>query len=141
MVSGPSDHIFPNRLEAATSRLEDIATSTELPKDVAVLSQTETSPVSDSPAPKLPSQAALPNSAPRTNEPMPEAIEEFDQLISSSVDNYVKLSNELGGVVEEQVSTSASTSTQHYFLANKNLLTPQRLPKYLKDFKNSGRSC
>lgn len=72
---------------------------------------------------------------------MPEAIEEFDQLISSSVDNYVKLSNELGGVVEEQVSTSASTSTQHYFLANKNLLTPQRLPKYLKDFKNSGRSC
>lgn len=92
------------RLEAATSRLEDIATSTELPKDVAVLSQTETSPVSDSPAPKLPSQAALPNSAPRTNEPMPEAIEEFDQLISSSVDNYVKLSNELGGVVEEQAA-------------------------------------
>ncbi|GAB0132667.1 hypothetical protein EsDP_00001096 [Epichloe bromicola] len=92
------------RLEAATSRLEDIATSTELPKDVAVLSQTATSPVGDSPAPKLPSQAALSNSAPRPNEPMPEAIEEFDQLISSSVDNYVKLSNELGGVVEKQAA-------------------------------------
>ncbi|KAL3955239.1 hypothetical protein ACCO45_010802 [Purpureocillium lilacinum] len=37
-------------------------------------------------------------------EPVPESVEEFDTLLASSVDTYVKLSNELGGIVAQQAS-------------------------------------
>ncbi|KAJ3519157.1 hypothetical protein NM208_g14236 [Fusarium decemcellulare] len=96
------------RLEAATSRLEDIAASTELPPDAPGLSQ----PV---PAPPKPSVVATPPTAPApaapskpepelVAEPLPESIEEFDAFLSSSVDKYVKLSHELGGLVAQQAS-------------------------------------
>ncbi|KAG5984024.1 hypothetical protein E4U55_006320 [Claviceps digitariae] len=93
------------RLEAATSRLEDIATSTELANDVPVLNQNDECAGEAPGAPKTSSQTAPPklSSAPNV-EQMPEAIEEFDQLISSSVYKYVKLSNEVGGVVAKQAA-------------------------------------
>lgn len=85
------------RLEAATSRLEDIATSTELPKDVSALTQPTASPSDALTVPVLPpgpGQAA---------EPLPESIEDFDKFLSSAVDKYAKLSDQLGGVVAKQV--------------------------------------
>jgi adenylyl cyclase-associated protein len=91
------------RLEAATSRLEDIATSTELPKDVPPLSQTITSPPETSAVPTPPS-APRPQAAPAASEPLPESIEEFDAFLNSSVDKYVKLSQQLGGVVAHQAN-------------------------------------
>lgn len=39
----------------------------------------------------------------QVEEPVPESIEEFQQLITSSVGKYVKISNELGGAVAKQV--------------------------------------
>ncbi|KAG6030504.1 hypothetical protein E4U41_007814 [Claviceps citrina] len=93
------------RLEAATSRLEDIATSTELPKDVTALDQNVKFTGDASGAPKpLPQVEQSKSSTGPNTEPLPEAIEEFDQLISSSVAKYGKLSNELGGVIAKQAA-------------------------------------
>ncbi|EQK98259.1 hypothetical protein G6O67_000306 [Ophiocordyceps sinensis] len=87
------------RLEAATSRLEDIATSTDLPEDLSTLGQ---------PAPSVPDPSAA-SKGPRgshlsPSEPLPESIEEFDVFLSSSVDKYAKLSKQLGGVVAQQAA-------------------------------------
>ncbi|KAJ9154895.1 Adenylyl cyclase-associated protein [Pleurostoma richardsiae] len=96
------------RLEAATSRLEDIASSTvELPQAVPSLSQSIATPPTaassaSTPAPPPPPPAAAPAKAPQ--EPLPESIEDFDAFIENSVGKYVKLSNELGGLIAEQAS-------------------------------------
>ncbi|KAG5951994.1 hypothetical protein E4U53_001844 [Claviceps sorghi] len=93
------------RLEAATSRLEDIATSTELANDATALNANAKCSVEASGAPNPSSQIACPSFNPTLDaEQVPEAIEEFDELISSSVDNYAKLSDELGGVVAKQAA-------------------------------------
>ncbi|GKT59029.1 adenylyl cyclase-associated protein [Colletotrichum tofieldiae] len=94
------------RLEAATARLEDIATSTiELPQAVPSLNQSVASPptASNASAPlPPPSQAAAAPQAPP--EPVPESVEEFDQFIATSVDKYVTISKKLGGLIADQAA-------------------------------------
>ncbi|KAG5928459.1 hypothetical protein E4U42_000592 [Claviceps africana] len=93
------------RLEAATSRLEDIATSTELATDSTALNANAKCNAEAAGATNSSSHIALPSLSPALDaEQVPEAVEEFDELISSSVDNYAKLSNELGGVVAKQAA-------------------------------------
>ena len=100
-----------DRLEAATSRLEDIAqTAFELPQTAPPLHQAVTSskastpsslpPTAQSPAP-TPAPPAPPAPAP---EPLPESIEEFDNLISQSVENWAKLSGAIDGLLAEQAT-------------------------------------
>jgi adenylyl cyclase-associated protein len=91
-----------DRLEAATARLEDIATSTiELPQSVPALQQSLASPKSAASAASTP----VPTSAPKLPpEPVPESIEEFDSFIENSVGKYVKLSKAIGGLVAEQAN-------------------------------------
>lgn len=85
------------RLEAATSRLEDIATSTELPgKDVPALVQPSLAGTGSAPNP-----TATPKSP---TEELPESIEDFDTLLNGPVAKYAKLSSELGGLVAKQAS-------------------------------------
>lgn len=110
-------HELPNasanlrpRLEAATSRLEDIASSTsDLPQGVPGLQQpgaAQSSAVSPAtgptgtatPAPAPPAPRAIPQ------EPLPEVVEDFDAFINSSVDKYVQSSNKLGGLIAEQAA-------------------------------------
>ncbi|KAL0944187.1 Adenylyl cyclase-associated protein [Colletotrichum truncatum] len=95
------------RLEAATARLEDIASSTiELPQAVPSLNQSVATPPSASntslPQPPPPPQAPAAPQAPP--EPVPESIEEFDQFINTSVDKYVNISKTLGGLVADQAA-------------------------------------
>lgn len=90
-------------LEAATSRLEDIATSTELPKDSlsALNNKSAASPANGSAVsttPQPPAAASKP-----AEEPLPEFVEEYDVFLNNAIDKYVKLSNELGGPVAQQV--------------------------------------
>ncbi|KAI1498724.1 adenylyl cyclase-associated protein [Biscogniauxia marginata] len=104
------------RLEAATTRLEDIASSTiELPQAVPALTQSIATPPgpSGTSSPVPPPPAAL-RSVPSTipEEEVPEAIEEFDTFISQSVDKYVKASNKLGGLVAEQAAKVLDGFTQ-----------------------------
>ncbi|KAH9897219.1 adenylate cyclase associated N terminal-domain-containing protein [Xylariomycetidae sp. FL2044] len=99
------------RLEAATTRLEDIASSTiELPQAVPALKQSTPTPPNNgsavqNPAP-LPPVNSPPVAAPKSTpqEPLPESIEEFDAFINTTVDKYVKASNKLGGLISEQAS-------------------------------------
>ncbi|KAJ2892574.1 adenylate cyclase-associated protein [Zalerion maritima] len=86
------------RLEAATSRLEDIASSTaEIPQAVPALA-----PSTIITAASGTSTPAPPPPPPKTEEPLPESIEEFDIFIKETVDKWVGLSKKIGGVVAEQ---------------------------------------
>ncbi|PFH55415.1 hypothetical protein XA68_18371 [Ophiocordyceps unilateralis] len=83
------------RLEAATSRLEDIAISTEIAQDdMSVLQHTAISAADEASASNT-QKGGL-------SEPLPEFIEEFDIIIESSISEYVRLSKVLGGVVAQQ---------------------------------------
>ncbi|KAI0470162.1 adenylate cyclase associated N terminal-domain-containing protein [Xylaria cf. heliscus] len=97
------------RLEAATTRLEDIASSTiELPHAVPALSQSITSAPDPSdgatPLASASSSASPAALTPVPQDPLPESVEEFDNFISQSVDKYVEASDKLGGLVAEQAS-------------------------------------
>ncbi|KAI0176069.1 adenylate cyclase associated N terminal-domain-containing protein [Hypoxylon sp. FL1284] len=96
------------RLEAATTRLEDIASSTiELPQAVPALNATLATPSGpSSTASPTPQQPASASSAPKQapQEPLPESVEEFDAFVGQAVDKYVKASKKLGGLIEEQAS-------------------------------------
>lgn len=91
------------RLEAATSRLEDIASSTiEIPQSVPALQETLASPTASDAAPSAP-EATIPPPAPvAAHEPLPDSIEDFDAFLKTSVANYSKLSAALGGPIAEQ---------------------------------------
>ncbi|TQN70426.1 Adenylyl cyclase-associated protein [Colletotrichum shisoi] len=100
------DTASPTSLEAATARLEDIATSTiELPQAVPSLNQSVESapsaPNATTPPPPPPQAAAAPQAPP---EPVPESVEEFDQFIATSVDKYVYMSKQLGGLIADQAA-------------------------------------
>ncbi|KAF4996483.1 hypothetical protein FGRMN_4480, partial [Fusarium graminum] len=99
------------RLEAATSRLEDIASSTAPPADAAVLNQAIPSPPNPTLAAHTPPAASTSKGAAPTStvpeaatESLPESIEEFDAFLNTSVEKYVKLSHQLGGLVAQQAA-------------------------------------
>lgn len=92
------------RLEAATSRLEDIAAATVEP------------PKANGQAPAPPPTAPLPPipaaAAPQTPEPakalaplLPQSVEEFDNFVTGALKKFVNLSDEVGGPVAEQASS------------------------------------
>lgn len=100
--------VIIQRLEAATSRLEDIASSTIAPP-----------PAADIPPPTGSTAAPTPNlTAPAIVPPLPsvakvapagsvsESVEEFDNFISGAVKKYVDISNKIGGVVADQVGAA-----------------------------------
>lgn len=99
------------RLEAATSRLEDIASSAvEIPQAVPGIQETLASPiatstkgVSNAPTPPA-AVAAATGPAGAADEPLPESIEDFDLFLKNSVDRYAKLSQQLGGLIAEQAT-------------------------------------
>lgn len=91
---------FIHRLEAATSRLEDMI-------------PTETARNGMSSLPEAGLTAPRPNdqNAPTSSQtqlavaPLPPAIDDFDALINADVKTFVNMSEEIGGLVAEQVST------------------------------------
>lgn len=95
-----------NRLEAATSRLEDMAaTTTDIPSlNGAAPTPAPTGPL---PAPPIATRAAdTPKPMP---EALPESVENFDVFLSRTVKKFVNLSDEVGGPVAEQVWKNGRT--------------------------------
>ncbi|RDW76714.1 adenylate cyclase-binding protein [Aspergillus mulundensis] len=84
------------RLEAATSRLEDMAMSLD---DHDAQKAPDTSAALEPQAAKQPTPAAP--AAPAAA-PLPPQIEDFDTLISKDVGNFVELGKKIGGLVAEQ---------------------------------------
>lgn len=90
------------RLEAATSRLEDMASAAvDTPKtNGTVAPSTAAASVAPAAAPTPPAPAKpIP-------EPVPESVEEFDAFLGGTLKKFVNLSDELGGPVSEQVRNS-----------------------------------
>ena len=89
------------RLEAATSRLEDIASTTlenqSVPNGIP--------PVAASAAAAVPPSQAQAQSAPKQAPPppLPPSIEAFDDLINNEIKSFVDLSEAIGGLLAEQV--------------------------------------
>ncbi|KAK4204837.1 putative adenylyl cyclase-associated protein [Triangularia verruculosa] len=100
------------RLEAATSRLEDIAQSAidvESAQQTPLITSPTATPQSSTPAPSTrtpvippPPPPAAPKPAPPAKEELPEEVEDFNTFVSDVVEKWVKLSDEIGGPVAEQ---------------------------------------
>jgi adenylyl cyclase-associated protein len=91
-----------HRLEAATSRLEDMASATvEPPKTNGA------APPPAVPLPPTPVAAAVAEPPKPLPEALPESVEEFDAFLTGPLKKFVNLSDELGGPVAQQVGTMA----------------------------------
>jgi adenylyl cyclase-associated protein len=90
--------VLINRLEAATSRLEDMASAaTEVPKtngSLPAAASVVAGGIAITPTPPVPKTIT---------EPLPALVEDFDAFIANTVKNYVNLSDSIGGSVSEQV--------------------------------------
>ncbi|KAG0155009.1 hypothetical protein PDIDSM_582 [Penicillium digitatum] len=101
MASGGHMHNFTTlikRLEAATSRLEDMAMSYD---DSSAPKSLTGSPSSVSAIPPPPKPSPPPPAAP-VAAPVPPQIQDFDALIKGDVQNFVNLGEQIGGLVAEQ---------------------------------------
>lgn len=103
------------RLEAATSRLEDMAVSFEGASQAnhvnnlaPPVQQTAIEPAKQDPSPPTP-----------TPQPDPAQIEDFDALIKSDVQAFVDLGKQIGGLVGEQVTRFESV----HYTYNERVLT------------------
>lgn len=87
------------RLEAATSRLEDMATSVDAshPDTVAAINSASTVPG------KLTAAAAVIEPPPEPVQPLPRSVEGFDKIIKEEVQGFVTASEKIGDLVEQQV--------------------------------------
>ncbi|KAF3937310.1 hypothetical protein ABW19_dt0202195 [Dactylella cylindrospora] len=107
------------RLEAATSRLEDIVTfeSQNLGQAPAAISAAV---VSNAEAGGVPAVVATPAAAPAPPpppEPLPPSIEDFDELIKTLVGKFEGLSSEIGSLLIEQAKfVKACFNAQRLFL-------------------------
>ena len=91
-----------NRLEAATSRLEDMAMSLDDPNAPKQI-DTGAAAAAAEPAAPIQPQATPPPPAPPAPPQLPQQIQDFDDLIKGDVQNFVGLGEKIGSLVEEQV--------------------------------------
>ncbi|KAI8370673.1 adenylate cyclase associated N terminal-domain-containing protein [Radiomyces spectabilis] len=85
------------RLEVATTRLEDLAMSASSASAVSA-----SAPASSAPA--APPAATTSSSA---SSDIPLAVEKHDEVVNPSLDQFLKLSQEIGGLVADQASAVA----------------------------------
>ncbi|KAJ5147228.1 hypothetical protein N7526_000580 [Penicillium atrosanguineum] len=101
MASGGHMHNFTTlikRLEAATSRLEDMAMSLDDPSVSKNMGDSSTA----APATPEPPKATPPPPAAPAPAQIPEQIQDFDALIKKDVQNFVDLGAKIGGEVAQQ---------------------------------------
>ncbi|KAL8700270.1 MAG: hypothetical protein Q9201_005541 [Fulgogasparrea decipioides] len=88
------------RLEAATSRLEDMVPTIQDPS--AASNGVASLPESGLTAPGAEARGRLASSPKLAPAPLPPAIDAFDALINGDVKTFVNMSEEIGGLVAEQ---------------------------------------
>jgi len=98
------------RLEAATSRLEDIAMTQATAGGMHQLSGASAVGASSAPSAVASSTSnpAAPPVHPKEVAKSAPQVEAYEQLIQGPLTNYINLSKELGGLIAEQVSFSPS---------------------------------
>ncbi|KAI9695941.1 MAG: hypothetical protein M1820_008353 [Bogoriella megaspora] len=104
------------RLEAATSRLEDIASSSlEQAPSSASTNGSISAPTTAIPPRTSSTQTVTP--LPPKNTSLPQSVQDFDALINGDVNAFVTMSQKLGGPIAEQAS-----SVQQAFTAQRRVL-------------------
>jgi len=101
-----------HRLEAATSRLEDIASSAhedqapQASRSIAPSGSTTTTTNGESQSAAPRAQAAPPAKLPLPEQTieLPESVQAFDTMMNEDLKPFVDLSEKVGGLVAEQVS-------------------------------------
>jgi adenylyl cyclase-associated protein len=129
------------RLEAATSRLEDIASSSFPNGDVGAAGAANGTQ-SPGPAGKLAgASTSIPPVAKSPVETLPPAIEAFDAMTNGELKTWLDLSSMLGEVVEGQskaVQQAFAAQRQYIFIANKAKKPDDRtIMELLKDLQAS----
>lgn len=92
-----------HRLEAATSRLEDMVPTVSDPS--AATNGISSLPESGLTAPGADGQGVPGTPQQQPSAPLPPAIDDFDALINGDVKTFVNMSEEIGGLVAEQVGS------------------------------------
>lgn len=131
--------LMVRRLEAATSRLEDIASSSFPDGDTRAVGATGSTTTS---SPSAGAAIANPEAAPKVvAESAPPAIEAFDEVVNTELKNWLELSGNLGSVIEGQskaVQQAFAAQRQFLFIANKAKKPDDRtLMELLKDLQAS----
>jgi hypothetical protein len=132
--------VMVRRLEAATSRLEDIA-STSFPSGESPAVGASNGTQSPGPAAKLAaSTSATPMPKPPT-ESAPPAVEAYDEMANTELKAWLELSSMLGEVIEGQskaVQQAFAAQRQFIFIANKAKKPDDRtIMELLKDLQAS----
>ena len=96
-VQGSSLTTAIRRLEAATSRLEDIASSSAGGFETA--SSTPAPSTAPSQAPASSSQRTTPN----PSEALPPSVQDYDAILDGALKTWLELSAKLGSSIAEQV--------------------------------------
>ncbi|KAI1626212.1 adenylate cyclase associated N terminal-domain-containing protein [Exophiala viscosa] len=114
------------RLEAATSRLEDIATTIDGP-----IAPTNGVVAATSSTPSI--YATAPEATPPPPEPLPRTVEAFDQIIQEDVSGFVTASGKIGGLVEQQAKAvkEAFEAERTYLLVASKAKKPDPQPPEL----------
>jgi adenylyl cyclase-associated protein len=130
------------RLEAATSRLEDIASSS-FPNGETPATGAVNGAQSPDPAAKLAavSQSTTPTPPKAPVETLPPAIEAFDAMVNTELKKWLELSSMLGEVIEGQskaVQQAFAAQRQFILIANKAKKPDDRtIMELLKDLQAS----
>ena len=90
------------RLEAATSRLEDMVPNIGDPSDSTNGIQSGKNPGMTAAEEMGQARSAVPPT-PKHVETLPPTIDDFDGIINGAVSTFVNISEEIGGLVAEQV--------------------------------------
>ncbi|PWY94878.1 hypothetical protein BO94DRAFT_531829 [Aspergillus sclerotioniger CBS 115572] len=115
------------RLEAATSRLEDMAMSLDDPNSPKTIAPAAV-PESAAPEPPKPAPPAAPAAA-----PVPPQIQDFNTLINEDVRNFVELGAKIDGLVGEQskMVLQAFEAERTYLLVSTKARKPEQQPPEL----------
>lgn len=123
-----------SRLEAATSRLEDIASSA-----AAFEPSTQTNGgASTSPVPPPSGPQTVPTPQKPVQEELPQSIEDFDTLLNGDLKKWMDLSHALGDVVAEQVRELLVTV--HDFVVTDETSLARQM-QYHRPSRRSGSFC
>ncbi|PYH98544.1 adenylyl cyclase-associated protein [Aspergillus ellipticus CBS 707.79] len=126
------------RLEAATSRLEDMAMSLDDPNSPPQTGGPIAAPESAIPEPPKPAPPAAPAAA-----PVPPQIQDFDTLIKGDVRSFVELGQKIGGVIGEQskaVLRAFEAERTYLYVSTKAKQPQQPSPELMTELHNASDS-
>ncbi|RAK71645.1 adenylate cyclase-binding protein [Aspergillus fijiensis CBS 313.89] len=140
MASGSHMHNLTTlikRLEAATSRLEDMAMSLDdpnSPKTIGAIAAPETA-TPETPKAAPPATPAAP--------PVPPQIQDFDTLINEDVRTFVELGQKINGLVGEQsraVQQAFEAERTYLYVSTKAKKPDQQPPELMTELHNASDS-